>query len=131
MDYINMGTGFTTMRRETPIEAIMNLKLSCSDNISSYMAVISCLKSKALSILMQLCEAESVSYPDDVASNTATQDMAKSAGLEVLALLKKAWYRFKTIKCSLRGKLPNRQWSLRQSSWQMPSQMLQIISHSS
>ncbi|KAG6382655.1 hypothetical protein SASPL_157638 [Salvia splendens] len=60
----------------------MNLKLSCSDNISSYMAVISCLKSKALSILMQLCEAESVSYPDDVASNTATQDMAKSAGLE-------------------------------------------------
>ncbi|KAG6389009.1 hypothetical protein SASPL_150446 [Salvia splendens] len=119
----------------------MNLKLSCSDNISSYMAVISCLKSKALSILMQLCEAESVSYPDDVASNTATQDMAKSAGdsrywflkskHHVLALLKKAWYRFKTVKCSLRGKLPNGQWSLRQSSWQMPSQMIQIISHSS
>ncbi|KAG6387316.1 hypothetical protein SASPL_152503 [Salvia splendens] len=42
----------------------MNLKLSGSDNISSYMAAISCLKSKALSI--------------------------------VLALLVKAWNRFKT-----------------------------------
>ncbi|KAG6403388.1 hypothetical protein SASPL_135606 [Salvia splendens] len=50
----------------------MNLKLSGSDNISSYMAAISRLKSKALSI--------------------------------VLALLVKAWYRFKTVICSLRGK---------------------------
>ncbi|KAG6433528.1 hypothetical protein SASPL_105142 [Salvia splendens] len=31
----------------------------------------------------------------------------------VLALLKKAWYRFKTVKCSLRGKLPNRQLELK------------------
>ncbi|XP_042045029.1 uncharacterized protein LOC121791036 [Salvia splendens] len=83
MDYINMGTGFTTMRRETPIE------------------------------LLQLCEAESVSYLDEVASNTATQDTAKSVGLEVLALLKKVWYRFKTVKCSLRGKLPNGQLELK------------------
>ncbi|KAG6418613.1 hypothetical protein SASPL_120817 [Salvia splendens] len=50
----------------------MNLKLSGSDNISSYMTAISRLKSKALSI--------------------------------VLALLVKAWYRFKTVICSLRGK---------------------------
>ncbi|KAG6411706.1 hypothetical protein SASPL_129790 [Salvia splendens] len=52
--------------------------------------------------LLQLCEAESVSYLDELASNTTTQDMAKS----VLALLKKAWYRFKTDKYSLQGKLP-------------------------
>ncbi|XP_041990693.1 nodulin homeobox-like isoform X1 [Salvia splendens] len=71
------------------VQAVMNLKLSASDNISSYMAAISRLKSKALSILLHLCEAESVSYLDEVASNTATQDMAKSVGLEVLALLKK------------------------------------------
>ncbi|XP_042042017.1 nodulin homeobox-like [Salvia splendens] len=32
--------------------------------------------------------AESVSYLDEVASNTATQDIAKFVGLEVLALLK-------------------------------------------
>ncbi|KAG6387309.1 hypothetical protein SASPL_152496 [Salvia splendens] len=74
----------------------MNLKLSGSDNISSYMAAISRLKSKALSILLQLCETESVSYLDEVASNTTTQNMAKSVGLEVLALLVKAWNRFKT-----------------------------------
>ncbi|KAG6394741.1 hypothetical protein SASPL_145331 [Salvia splendens] len=55
----------------------MNLKLSGSDNISSYMAAISRLKSKALSILLQLCEAESVSYLDEVASNTTTHNMAK------------------------------------------------------
>ncbi|XP_041991997.1 nodulin homeobox-like isoform X1 [Salvia splendens] len=71
------------------VQAVMNLKLSGSENISSYMAAISRLKSKALSILLHLCEAESVSYLDEVASNTATQDMAKSVGLEVLALLKK------------------------------------------
>ncbi|KAG6427643.1 hypothetical protein SASPL_111889 [Salvia splendens] len=64
MDYINIGTGVTTLRTETLVEAVMNLKLSGSDNISSYMAAISCLKSKALSI--------------------------------VLALLVKAWNRFKT-----------------------------------
>ncbi|KAG6383037.1 hypothetical protein SASPL_157224 [Salvia splendens] len=56
MDYINIGTGFTTMRRETPVE------------------------------LLQHCEVESVSYLDEVASNTATQDMAHSVGLEFLQL---------------------------------------------
>ncbi|KAG6411703.1 hypothetical protein SASPL_129787 [Salvia splendens] len=81
MDYIYIGTGFTTMRRETTIE------------------------------LLQLCEAVSVSYLDEVEqlriwhtlldlsfSNTTTG--------KVLALLKKAWYRFKTDKYSLQGKLP-------------------------
>ncbi|KAG6418612.1 hypothetical protein SASPL_120816 [Salvia splendens] len=55
----------------------MNLKLSGSDNISSYMAAISRLKSKALSIVLKLCEAESVSYLDEVASNTTTHNMTK------------------------------------------------------
>ncbi|KAG6436947.1 hypothetical protein SASPL_101853 [Salvia splendens] len=90
MDYINIGTGVTTLRTETLVEAVMNLKLSGSDNISSYMAAISRLKSKALSI---------------VASNTTTQNMAKSVGLEVLALLVKAWNRFKTgTGCSHYGR---------------------------
>ncbi|XP_042035008.1 nodulin homeobox-like isoform X6 [Salvia splendens] len=71
------------------VQAVMNLKLSGSDNTSSYMAATSRLKSKALSILLHLCEAESVSYLDEVASNTASQDLAKSVGLEVLDLLKK------------------------------------------
>ncbi|XP_041995965.1 kinesin-like protein KIN-14A [Salvia splendens] len=87
------------------VKAVMNLKLSGSDNISSYMASISRLKSKALSILLQLCETESVSYLDEVASNTTTQNMAKSVGLEVLALLVKAWNRFKTgTGCSHYGR---------------------------
>ncbi|XP_042054481.1 uncharacterized protein LOC121799206 [Salvia splendens] len=103
MDYINIGIGVTTLRTETLVEAVMNLKLSGSENISSYMAAISRLKSKALSILLQHCETESVSYLDEVASNTTTQNMAKSVGLEVLALLVKAWNRFKTGICSLRG----------------------------
>ncbi|KAG6403306.1 hypothetical protein SASPL_135523 [Salvia splendens] len=35
-------------------------------------------------LLLHLCEAESVSYLDEVASNTATRDVAKSVGLEAL-----------------------------------------------
>ncbi|KAG6383754.1 hypothetical protein SASPL_156479 [Salvia splendens] len=38
--------------------------------------------------LLHLCEAESVSYLEEVASKTSTQDVAKSVGLKVLALLK-------------------------------------------
>ncbi|KAG6394772.1 hypothetical protein SASPL_145362 [Salvia splendens] len=39
--------------------------------------------------LLHLCEAESVSYLEEVTSKTSTQDVAKSVGLKVLALLKK------------------------------------------
>ncbi|XP_042068518.1 uncharacterized protein LOC121811685 [Salvia splendens] len=84
-------------------QAVMNLKLSGSNNISSYMAALSRLKPKALPILCNFVKLK-VSYLDEVASNTTIQDIAKSVGLEVLALLKKAWYRFKTAKCSLREK---------------------------
>ncbi|KAH6813999.1 hypothetical protein C2S51_023017 [Perilla frutescens var. frutescens] len=71
------------------VQAIMNLKISGSNSTLSYLAAVSRLKSKALSILLYLCETESVSYLDEVASNAASQDMAKSVALEVLDLLKK------------------------------------------
>ncbi|KAL2535344.1 sequence-specific DNA binding [Forsythia ovata] len=72
-------------------QAVMNLKISpFYSETSPYMATtVSGLKSKALSILLHLCEAESVSYLDEVASNPGSQDMAKSIALQVLELLKK------------------------------------------
>ncbi|KAL8530776.1 hypothetical protein ACS0TY_007715 [Phlomoides rotata] len=68
--------------------AVMNLKISPLYNRSLYIASVSRLKSKALSILLYLCEAESLSYLDEVASNPRSQDLAKSIALEVLELLK-------------------------------------------
>lgn len=71
-------------------QAVMNLKISpFYSETSPYMATVSCLKSKAISILLHLCEAENVSYLDEVASNPGSQDMAKSIALQVLELLKK------------------------------------------
>ncbi|KAG6418630.1 hypothetical protein SASPL_120834 [Salvia splendens] len=102
----------------------MNLKLSGSNNISSYMDAISYLKSKALSIVSAL-STESVSYLDEVASNTATQDIAKFVGLEVLALLKKCLM-LPPQQATRRGN-----WNLMQCAWQMSSQMIQIFGHSS
>ncbi|GMI63840.1 Nodulin Homeobox [Hibiscus trionum] len=54
----------------------------------SIMAALSRLKSKVLSILLHLCEAESISYLDEVASSPRSLDLAKSVALEVLELLK-------------------------------------------
>ncbi|KAK9006103.1 hypothetical protein V6N11_035151 [Hibiscus sabdariffa] len=54
----------------------------------SIMAALSRLKSKVLSILLHLCEAESISYLDEVASSPGSLDLAKSVALEVLELLK-------------------------------------------
>ncbi|PIN26056.1 hypothetical protein CDL12_01192 [Handroanthus impetiginosus] len=72
------------------VHAVMNLKISpLYSTSSSYMASVSRLKSKALSILLHLCEAESVSYLDEVASNPRSQNLAKSIALQVLELLKK------------------------------------------
>ncbi|XP_071920893.1 nodulin homeobox-like isoform X2 [Coffea arabica] len=56
---------------------------------SAVVAAVSRMKSKVLSILLHLCEAESVSYLDEVASNPGTLNLAKSIALEVLDLLKK------------------------------------------
>ncbi|GFZ04655.1 sequence-specific DNA binding transcription factor ATNDX [Actinidia rufa] len=55
---------------------------------SSVVAAVSRLKSKILSILLHLCEAESISYLDEVASSPRSMPLAKSVLLEVLDLLK-------------------------------------------
>ncbi|XP_031250869.1 nodulin homeobox isoform X2 [Pistacia vera] len=57
---------------------------------STVVASVSRLKAKVLSILLHLCEAESISYLDEVASSPGSLDLAKSVALEVLDLLKTA-----------------------------------------
>ncbi|EYU46643.1 hypothetical protein MIMGU_mgv1a001710mg [Erythranthe guttata] len=71
------------------IQAVMKLNLSPLRSASSYTISVSRLKSKALSILLYLCEAEGVSYLDEVANNRGSQNLAKSIVLQVLELLKK------------------------------------------
>ncbi|XP_027345575.1 nodulin homeobox-like isoform X2 [Abrus precatorius] len=56
-------------------------------------AGISRLKAKTLSILLSLCEAESLSYLDEVSSSSQGLDLAKSVALEVFDLLKTAFGR--------------------------------------
>ncbi|CAL0324235.1 unnamed protein product [Lupinus luteus] len=56
-------------------------------------ASISRLKAKILSILLSLCEAESISYLDEVARSSQSLDLAKSVALEVFDLLKTAFAR--------------------------------------
>ncbi|CAA0828151.1 Unknown protein [Striga hermonthica] len=73
------------------VQAVLNLKISPLYRTSSYMASISRLKSKALSILLHLCEAECVSYLDEVAGNPRSRNLAKSVALQVLELLKKTF----------------------------------------
>lgn len=58
----------------------------CED--SYLMAVVSRLKSKVLSILLHLCEVESVSFLDVAASTTAGLTLAKSTIFQVLELLR-------------------------------------------
>ncbi|KAJ6319759.1 hypothetical protein OIU78_015215 [Salix suchowensis] len=60
--------------------------------VDSFMVVaaVSRLKAKVLSILLHLCEAESISYLDEVASSPWSLDLAKSVVLEILELLKAA-----------------------------------------
>ncbi|KAL4572084.1 hypothetical protein LXL04_018853 [Taraxacum kok-saghyz] len=55
---------------------------------SYLMAVVSRLKSKVLSILLHLCEVESVSFLDVAASTTEGLTLAKSTIFQVLELLK-------------------------------------------
>ncbi|GAA0145942.1 homeodomain transcription factor [Lithospermum erythrorhizon] len=84
-------------------EAILSLQIPPSlENLSSLMAGVSRLKSKMLSILLHLCEAESVSYLDEVAGTPKSMELTKSIALEVLALLRRMFNRdFKhTSACS-------------------------------
>ncbi|XP_051141645.1 nodulin homeobox isoform X2 [Andrographis paniculata] len=71
------------------VRAVLSLKVSPSySTLSSYMASVSRLKTKALSILLYLCETENVSYLDEIASNIKTRNLAKAIVLQVLELLK-------------------------------------------
>ncbi|KAG6787166.1 hypothetical protein POTOM_008799 [Populus tomentosa] len=71
--------------------AILNLNVT-PPFVDSFtvVAAISRLKAKVLSILLHLCEAESISYLDEVASSPGSLDLAKSVVLEILELLKAA-----------------------------------------
>ncbi|KAL5082466.1 hypothetical protein RYX36_010887 [Vicia faba] len=66
------------------------LKLHIQPHASNRItAAISRLKAKLLSILLSLCEAENISYLDEVASSTKSLELSKSVALEVFDLLKK------------------------------------------
>ncbi|GMH31007.1 hypothetical protein Nepgr_032850 [Nepenthes gracilis] len=67
-------------------------------------AAISRLKSRVLSILLHLCEADSISYLDEVASVPETLNLAKSVVLEVLALLKTMLTKNSKQLCSPSGR---------------------------
>ncbi|XAR61267.1 hypothetical protein NMG60_11034915 [Bertholletia excelsa] len=70
-------------------QTVLNLNITpLFREMSSVVAAVSRLKSKVLSILLHLCEAESISYLDEVASSPRSMDLAKSVALEVLDLLK-------------------------------------------
>ncbi|TYK20582.1 nodulin homeobox isoform X2 [Cucumis melo var. makuwa] len=71
--------------------AILNLNVAHPHLQSSRVgATLSRLKAKVLSILLSLCEAESISYLDEVASTPRSLDFAKSVALQILELLKNA-----------------------------------------
>ncbi|XVF33860.1 hypothetical protein REPUB_Repub18cG0008300 [Reevesia pubescens] len=69
-------------------QSILKLHAPYFIESSTVMAALSRLKAKALSILLHLCEAESISYLDEVASSPGSLDLAKSVAFEVLELLK-------------------------------------------
>ncbi|KAI3979977.1 hypothetical protein MKX01_042631 [Papaver californicum] len=60
---------------------------------SNVVATISRLKTKVLSILVQLCETENISYLDEVASSDRSMQLAKFVVLQVLDLLKASFGR--------------------------------------
>ncbi|KAL6907871.1 hypothetical protein ACP4OV_002041 [Aristida adscensionis] len=63
----------------------------CLKGSTDIVASISRLKAKILSILLQLCEAESVSYLDEVATSPSSMQLGQTLALEVLNLLKTAF----------------------------------------
>ncbi|XP_043720195.1 nodulin homeobox isoform X2 [Telopea speciosissima] len=73
---------------------------------STAVAAISRLKSKILSILLQLCETETISYLDEVASSPSSMQLAKTVALEILDLLKTAFDGVPKQLDSICGSLP-------------------------
>ncbi|XP_047082074.1 nodulin homeobox-like [Lolium rigidum] len=72
------------------------LKLGVPECLKGSMDIassISRLKAKILSILLQLCEAESISYLDEVATLEKSMELGQTLALEVLDLLKTAFGR--------------------------------------
>ncbi|KAF3436366.1 hypothetical protein FNV43_RR23458 [Rhamnella rubrinervis] len=70
-------------------QAILKLKIMPNFvECARVVAAVSRLKAKVLSILLSLCEAESISYLDEVASSPGSLVLAKSVALEILELLK-------------------------------------------
>ncbi|KAF8672999.1 hypothetical protein HU200_049070 [Digitaria exilis] len=65
----------------------------CLKGSPDLVASVSRLKAKILSILLQLCEAESVSYLDEVATSPSSMQLGQTLALEVLNLLKTAFGR--------------------------------------
>ncbi|XP_057538904.1 nodulin homeobox isoform X2 [Amaranthus tricolor] len=70
------------------VQATLKLNILPLLDSISVVAAISRLKARVLSILLHLCEAESVSYLDEVASVPESLDLAKSVAVEVITLLK-------------------------------------------
>uniref|UniRef100_A0A803MSP8 Nodulin homeobox N-terminal domain-containing protein n=1 Tax=Chenopodium quinoa TaxID=63459 RepID=A0A803MSP8_CHEQI len=67
------------------------LKLNISPFLKEPLAVVAALsrlKARVLSILLHLCESESVSYLDEVASIPESLELAKCVAVEVITLLK-------------------------------------------
>ncbi|CAL9114770.1 unnamed protein product [Musa textilis] len=72
--------------------SILKLNIShCFKNSSDFVAAVSRLKAKILSILLQLCEAESISYLDEVAGSPKSMHLAKSVAIEFLEILRIAF----------------------------------------
>ncbi|CAN6363585.1 unnamed protein product [Urochloa humidicola] len=69
----------------------------CLKGSTDLVASVSRLKAKILSILLQLCEAESVSYLDEVATSPNSMQLGQTLALEVLNLLKTAFGRKQKI----------------------------------
>ncbi|KAF5447022.1 hypothetical protein F2P56_032607 [Juglans regia] len=66
--------------------AILKLNVPPFTGSSRVVAALSRMKAKVLSILLSLCEAESFSYLDEVASSPESLNMAKSVALETKVL---------------------------------------------
>ncbi|GAV79057.1 hypothetical protein CFOL_v3_22522 [Cephalotus follicularis] len=70
-------------------QSILKLKVTAPFIVCpTVVASVSRLKAKVLSILLHLCEAESISYLDEVANSPGSLNLAKSVALEVFEILK-------------------------------------------
>ncbi|WVZ50097.1 hypothetical protein U9M48_001385 [Paspalum notatum var. saurae] len=69
----------------------------CLKGSTDLVASVSRLKAKILSVLLQLCEAESVSYLDEVAASPNSMRLGQTLASEVLNLLKTAFGRKQEI----------------------------------